>query len=260
MDLSVTQVAASSMAAVAGAVLASELGVYGTILGAAVVSAGATVGGALFQHAFRRTGEQLRGRAGTPVPVDPARRQRADAEAVPFDPFDPGGEYTRMLAAVAPPEAGSVAVYRGRRSWRPRRWRSWALMSVLVFGLAMGTVTAVELVAGKPVAAIVRNEPGSGTSFGGTAGGRPGGGAPTTAPSGDSATPGGTPADRSPGPVSGVSPSGAPSALPSGDPSGQPGAEPSGAPSAEPSDSPSAGPGATPSGAPTPSGGPSSAP
>ncbi|MDY0813221.1 hypothetical protein SM793_17660, partial [Kitasatospora purpeofusca] len=66
IDLSATQVAASALATVVGAVLASELGVYGTILGAAVVSIGATTGGALFQHLFRRTGEQLRGGGGPP--------------------------------------------------------------------------------------------------------------------------------------------------------------------------------------------------
>lgn len=60
LDLSVAQVTASALAAVVGAVLASELGVYGTIIGAAVVSVGATTGGAVFQHVFRRTGEQLR--------------------------------------------------------------------------------------------------------------------------------------------------------------------------------------------------------
>ena len=253
LDLSVAQVAASSLAAVAGAVLASELGVYGTILGAAVVSAGATVGGALFQHAFRRTGEQLRELTGSSAAVDPERspadRQQPDGAAVPFDPFDPGGEHTRMLAAISPPEAESVTVYRGRGGWKPRRWQSWALMSVLVFGLAMGTVTAVELVAGKPVTAIVRDEPGSGTSFGGTAG-RSGNGAPAkekeAPPSGDTSAPGGSPADRTPGPT--------PSGSPSGEPTGDHDGVPSGGPSAGPGTEPSATPSTTPSSAPTPSG------
>ncbi|WP_065481416.1 hypothetical protein [Streptomyces sp. PTY087I2] len=48
------------MAAVAAAVLASQLGVYGTIAGAGVMSVVATCGGSVFQHFFRRTGEQLR--------------------------------------------------------------------------------------------------------------------------------------------------------------------------------------------------------
>ena len=60
LDLSVTQIAGSSLATVAAALLASKLGVYGTILGAGVVSVIATAGGPLIQHVFRRTGDQLR--------------------------------------------------------------------------------------------------------------------------------------------------------------------------------------------------------
>ncbi|MFI9626262.1 hypothetical protein [Streptomyces sp. NPDC052042] len=60
IDLSLPQVAGSAVAAVAAAVAASQLGVYGTILGAGVMSVVATCGGSVFQHFFRRTGEQLR--------------------------------------------------------------------------------------------------------------------------------------------------------------------------------------------------------
>ncbi|WP_436739320.1 hypothetical protein [Streptomyces sp. BBFR102] len=60
IDLSVPQVAGSAVAAVAGAVAASQLGVYGTVIGAGVMSVVATTGGSVFQHLFRRTGEQIR--------------------------------------------------------------------------------------------------------------------------------------------------------------------------------------------------------
>lgn len=60
IDLSLPQVAGSAVAAVAAAVLASQLGVYGTIVGAGVMSVVATCGGSVFQHFFRRTGEQIR--------------------------------------------------------------------------------------------------------------------------------------------------------------------------------------------------------
>jgi hypothetical protein len=59
LDLSVVQVAASTLAAVVGALMASLLGVHGTIVGAAVVSTSATTGAALFQHLFHRTGEGI---------------------------------------------------------------------------------------------------------------------------------------------------------------------------------------------------------
>lgn len=60
LDLSVPQVVGSAVAAVIAAKLASYFGVYGTILGAGVVSIVATCGGTVFQHFFSRTGEQLR--------------------------------------------------------------------------------------------------------------------------------------------------------------------------------------------------------
>ncbi|KWT57128.1 hypothetical protein ADL21_36140 [Streptomyces albus subsp. albus] len=60
LDLSVAQVAGSALAAAVAAFLAGQLGVYGTIIGAGVVSVVATTGGSLFQHLFRRTGEQLK--------------------------------------------------------------------------------------------------------------------------------------------------------------------------------------------------------
>ncbi|MGW6401408.1 hypothetical protein [Streptomyces sp. NPDC055134] len=68
LDLSVPQVAGSAVAAVVAAKLAAGLGVYGTIVGAGVVSALATCGGSLFQHFFRRTGEQIRDAAGQAIP------------------------------------------------------------------------------------------------------------------------------------------------------------------------------------------------
>ncbi|MFF9351191.1 hypothetical protein [Streptomyces sp. NPDC014734] len=60
IDLSLPQVAGSAVAAVAAAVAASQLGVYGTVIGAGVMSVVATCGGSVFQHFFRRTGEQIR--------------------------------------------------------------------------------------------------------------------------------------------------------------------------------------------------------
>ncbi|TSB26360.1 hypothetical protein [Streptomyces benahoarensis] len=60
IDLSVPQVAGSALAAAVAAFLAGQLGVYGTIIGAGVVSVVATTGGSVFQHLFRRTGEQIK--------------------------------------------------------------------------------------------------------------------------------------------------------------------------------------------------------
>ena len=60
LDLSVPQVLGSAVAAVVAAFAAGQLGVYGTFLGAGVVSLVATSGGPIFQHFFSRTGAQLK--------------------------------------------------------------------------------------------------------------------------------------------------------------------------------------------------------
>ncbi|MBL3666813.1 hypothetical protein JL475_12585 [Streptomyces sp. M2CJ-2] len=129
IDLSTAQVAGSAVAAVLGAQLASSFGVYGTIIGAGVMSIVATCGGTLFQHFFKRTGEQFRGAAGGPGrPVTAA----AGRQAVP-----------------APGEFTEGTVYRGRA--RGVRWNGKRMLgaTALVFGLTMAGITTYELVSGQ---------------------------------------------------------------------------------------------------------------
>jgi hypothetical protein len=169
LDLTAVQVVASALATVVGAVLASLLGVTGTIIGAAVVSTSATTGAAVFQHAFRRTGEGIRRRVpSVAVALTPGEEravQRADARAVFALPDDASvGDAT---PATAPSEDESVTTYRAGSFWKSIGWKKYALATGLVFALAMVTVTAGELIMGKPIAAVVRNESGKGTSVGG---------------------------------------------------------------------------------------------
>jgi hypothetical protein len=72
LDLSVPQVAGSAVAAVVAAKLASNLGVYGTIAGAGVVSALGTCGGSVLQYVFRHTGRRVQEAA---VQAGPAARR-----------------------------------------------------------------------------------------------------------------------------------------------------------------------------------------
>ncbi|MBB1252242.1 hypothetical protein H3146_02505 [Streptomyces sp. OF3] len=118
IDLTFTQVAGSALAAVIAALIAGRLGVYGTIIGAGVVSVVATTGGPLFQHLFRRTGEGVRDQVMTTV--------------------------RRPLPAR---DGGTAAP---RRSGGPGR-RGLALTAVLVFVLALGGLTLYELVSGTNV-------------------------------------------------------------------------------------------------------------
>lgn len=118
IDLSVPQVAGSAVAAVVAAKLASYFGVYGTILGAGVVSAIATSGGSVFQHFFSRTGAQLREATVT----------SKEAAQTPVRP----GEFTEGT------------VYRARVGG----WKRPVLAAALVFGVTMTGITVYELVSG----------------------------------------------------------------------------------------------------------------
>ena len=123
IDLNVPQVAGGAVAAVLAAKLASYFGVYGTILGAGVVSVVATCGGSLFQHFFKRTGEQIRD--VTAVAAKPAAGPAGQAPSRP-------GEFTEGT------------VYRtGARSWRRP-----VLAAVVVFGVTMAGITTYELASG----------------------------------------------------------------------------------------------------------------
>ena len=242
-DLSLIQVAASALAAVGAAILASSLGVAGTIIGAAVVSIGATCGSAIFQHLFRRTGEEIRSRVpavgeAAQTPEEWAAERRADAEVAfdkealtataQFDPFDPGGEHTRMMAQIAPPpENESVTVYKGRKPARKRTWKFYTLVSSLVFVLAMTPIVITEFATGQTVGTTVWGGTGGSGSSDGVDGGTTSqspnqGGSGAATPSGGStgagtgstdpsATPSSSAASSTPTPSASASASTAPS-------------------------------------------------
>ncbi|GAB2468304.1 hypothetical protein [Streptomyces incanus] len=129
IDLSVPQVAGSGVAAVLGAQLASSFGVYGTIIGAGVMSVVATCGGTVFQHFFKRTGEQLRVAA-----VAPGR-----ASAVPAG----------RQPARAPGEFTEGTVYRGRARGVRWGWKRTVGAAALVFGVTMAGITVYEVASGQ---------------------------------------------------------------------------------------------------------------
>ncbi|MER8067640.1 hypothetical protein ABTZ59_04925 [Streptomyces sp. NPDC094034] len=236
LDLSVAQVAGSTLATVAAAVLASRLGVYGTIVGAGVVSLVATCGGPVFQHLFRRTGEQIR---EVTVQAKPGGRQvpvRNDSGNPPV----PDGEF------------GEATTH----GTRVRGWKRPLRAAVVVFVVAMVGITGFELAAGRDL------NGGKGTTVGYVVRGGGGDTTPSKDPAnspGPSGDPSGAPDGRSSGGTGGTDPSGPPGTGPSagsgtGTDSGQGGStDPSPAPSTTPSTTPSGSGGSSP--APTPSNG-----
>lgn len=234
LDLSAAQVAGSSLATVAAALLASKMGVYGTILGAGVVSVVATAGGPVIQHLFRRTGDQVRGSTRPRVRQVPLPRE----ESTGADTADAVGTADAGGQGSATGAFGEATVH----GTRVRGWKRTAVASGAAFAIALGGLGTYEAMAGTSVSsdggtlfsggtrkvdqdrpAPPRDEPG-----GEEKGGRSPG-------SGTSPSPSPPPGGRSPSP--GPSPSG----------SGNPGASADPTPSASPSkEVPSSSPAPTP--------------
>ncbi|MGW0512558.1 hypothetical protein ACWD1W_25385 [Streptomyces olivaceoviridis] len=207
IDLNVPQVAGSALAAVVAAKLASYFGVYGTILGAGVVSVVATCGGSVFQHFFKRTGEQLREKTAVAARPLEDRQARARGRRVP----------------PAPDGFTEGTVYRARAGSRRRP----LVAAALVFGVTLAGITAYELVSGSSFSG------GTGTTVSDAVTGRGSSGAASDRTPAPSRT---TSPERTPstgdGASRGTSP--APGASPSGRPTGQSDPERSGEPSGDP--------------------------
>lgn len=140
LDLSVAQIAGSSLATVAAALLASKLGVYGTILGAGVVSVVATAGGPVIQHVFRRTGDRLRGDGRFESPHPRPRRSRSPRPQSTHPPSD-------RPTAAAETEYGEATVH----GTRVRGWKRTAVASGAAFAMAIGGLGAYEAAAGTSI-------------------------------------------------------------------------------------------------------------
>ena len=121
VQLSVVQIIAGALASVSAAVVASTFGLKGTLLGAAVTSIVASVGSALYTHSLRRARARIQ---------------------------------TRLN-----PHTGTIerVVIHPQRARRPIRWGRVAGATALVFVLAMGTITVIEVVARRPVTALVES-------------------------------------------------------------------------------------------------------
>lgn len=119
VQLSLPQVAGSSLAALSAAVVCSYFGVAGTIIGTAVTSAVVTIGSALYAYSLRRTQARLR------------RLHQAGAAAPPV---------TAVLR---------TAQGQGKRLLRRIPWRIVLLGTANVFVFAIAFVTGLEAILGR---------------------------------------------------------------------------------------------------------------
>ncbi len=205
MRFSVRQILASTAGAVIAALIASIFGVKGTVIGVAIGSAAATIGTAFVSQSIERGHEAVKqvvrapdaspllrrlgstaviggkasdsdvssapteavesahdptlGTASTTAPVEETRRLEVSTTA-----GTPATQGLRSSTTPAPPSARGRP---GTSANGPSRftWRVIAGTAVVVFVIALLFITAVELIAGKPLAAIFGGGD-SGTSFG----------------------------------------------------------------------------------------------
>lgn len=121
-DLTVNKVLAGAGAAATSAVLGSFFGAAGTVAGAAIGSVASTVATSIYQRSLDTTQERLG-----------ARFRREHPEASTEEVEEAVEEQSGDRPPPPPPR---------------RRWWPWVAVTVLVFAIGLGTVTALELVKG----------------------------------------------------------------------------------------------------------------
>lgn len=181
------QVIAAALAAMSSAVLLSTLGVAGTIVGAAVGSLTASVGGALYGRGLNASREQVAARAAAVRRVAQARRD-VDQAVAAMHRGEVGSQTTLLRAdealgeaeqalqasaeqeaaghmadepahdqSVAPPGDRSIAhssdgqAATEEETARKLPWKRIALVAVAVFFVAMAAITAFEVITGRAV-------------------------------------------------------------------------------------------------------------
>jgi hypothetical protein len=173
LDLSVTKVLASALAAISTAVAASYLGAMGTIIGAGVGSIIATVTTSIYQHSLKRTSEKLKKIPLSTVVI----RQRADGPDGPHDAADvPGvtapapddatraiedGETTVLPVAAQVPARASFG-----EVLKSIRWGRVIATAAVVFAMSFGVLWVFESVIGKSTSAAVRGQQDGGSTVG----------------------------------------------------------------------------------------------
>jgi hypothetical protein len=231
LDIDWLKTIGGALAAVSSAVLLSTLGAAGTIIGAALGSVIATVGGALYSQGLVRSREHLaqaQVAALRKVRVAQAEVRRAGRRQGDDRAVDAHLAQAEQRLDEARQDLGSATDESAAPGWRERLgllpWKRISLIAAGLFAVAVLAITAFEIVAGESVSSITGGTQGDG----GTTITRIGGGTdenpsqdespsdeapasdePSTGPSNDSST----------GPSEGASPSDEPTSEPSGSPS-----------------------------------------
>lgn len=174
--------AGGAFAAVSSAFLLSTLGAAGTIIGAALGSVIATVGGALYSQGLARSHQrlaQLHTAAMRKVGVAQAEVRRAARHPGDGEAVDAHLAHAEERLDDAKDDLGTMADEPTGPGWRVRLvmlpWKRISLIAAGLFAAAVLAITAFELVAGQSVSSITGGtEGGGGTTIGRIGGGSDG--------------------------------------------------------------------------------------
>jgi hypothetical protein len=148
---------AGVLAAVSAAVLGSFLGVAGTLAGAAVASVVGSIGTELYHRFIARGSKKIKQTFVTAPAAVGTPPVAAAADEVPSDePAEIDAPATTQVTATATAPKPSVRL----------RWGRVAAVAGAVFVLAMGSLTAFELLTKQTVADAVGADTGGGTTVG----------------------------------------------------------------------------------------------
>jgi hypothetical protein len=219
-----------ALAAVSSAVLLSTLGAAGTLIGAALGSVIATVGGALYSQGLARSRDRLaqaQGLAMRKVGIAQAEVRRASRHQGDDQAVDAHLAHADERLGEAQADLGGIADEPTEPGWRERLallpWKRISLIAAGLFAAAVVTITAFEVVAGESVSSIT--------------GGTEGDGGPTITRIGGGGSDDDTSRDEEQAPSDdNASPSDAPSSEPSSEPSDE--ASPTDQPTDEPTEEP----------------------
>jgi hypothetical protein len=239
LELRPLEVGVGAGAAVITAFASSYVGTAGTLAGAALASIIGTVSTSVLRTSAARTNESLkrttaRLRRGHTGPASGAGSTAVDPGVAAVDEVERAtGDASADAAKEERPALAGTRLDRGRRP----AWAVLAAGAAGAFVVALIAITGIESAAGRPLAGLIGNEQGAGTTIGRTLGSDPAPAsseqdAPTPAP-----TPTGTGTEEStvppdsPAPTEATTPSAEPT--PSGEPT-RPTAGPTGGPTSAP--------------------------
>ncbi len=163
IEISATQLVAATAATVTATVAASFMGVYGTIIGAAVMSVVTTSGTAIYQHYLERTRERVRnartlaergrpgkGGAGATDLAGETGSSEAAAGTTAEEGADAGsgGDPANETAVV--PEPGD-AQHAGHRGLRITHWYVLAGVTAFVFVVTISIIVIIGALTGDPL-------------------------------------------------------------------------------------------------------------